>query len=69
MEVEVQGTAQDEIKSETNSLSDCPQSESNQDDGNEDNDGKLEQQPTNDEGYDGDMEGDGGLMPPPSSIP
>ncbi|XP_052759562.1 transcription initiation factor TFIID subunit 1 isoform X2 [Galleria mellonella] len=26
-------------------------------------------QPTNDEGYEGDMEGDGGLMPPPSTIP
>ncbi|CAH0750822.1 unnamed protein product [Diatraea saccharalis] len=30
---------------------------------------QLEQQPTNDEGYEGDMEGDGGLMPPPSVIP
>ncbi|KAL0893102.1 hypothetical protein ABMA27_014741 [Loxostege sticticalis] len=28
-----------------------------------------ERQPMTDEGYDGDMEGDGGLMPPPSVIP
>ncbi|XP_030020533.1 transcription initiation factor TFIID subunit 1 isoform X3 [Manduca sexta] len=30
---------------------------------------KEEVQTTNDDGYEGDMEGDGGLMPPPSTVP
>lgn len=31
--------------------------------------GEQEVQSTNDDGYEGDMEGDGGLMPPPSTVP
>lgn len=27
------------------------------------------EQTNNDDGYEGDMEGDGGLMPPPSTVP
>lgn len=30
---------------------------------------QSDQQSNNDEGYEGDMEGDGGLMPPPSTVP
>ncbi|KPJ18499.1 Transcription initiation factor TFIID subunit 1 [Papilio machaon] len=52
-------------------ISDCPQNEGN--DRNEDwsqsDYVKKEDQRNNDEGYEGDMEGDGGLMPPPSTVP
>lgn len=56
--------------------SDCPQTEESQ--SNESNwkegggDGyyvREGREPQNDEGYEGDMEGDGGLMPPPSTVP
>lgn len=30
---------------------------------------QMEPQSGNEDGYEGDMEGDGGLMPPPSTIP
>lgn len=63
------------MKTESDPLSDCPQPETKQE-GNEwmnrDTDSTYdegERQPMTDEGYDGDMEGDGGLMPPPSVIP
>lgn len=55
--------------------SDCPQTEDEQGNVNSwkvDGDRyfvKEEREPQNDEGYEGDMEGDGGLMPPPSAIP
>lgn len=50
----------------------CPQTEGNVKEGNwkEENEIEFEQsEKTNDEGYEGDMEGDGELMPPPSTIP
>ncbi|XP_075973606.1 TATA-box binding protein associated factor 1 isoform X2 [Anticarsia gemmatalis] len=48
---------------------DCPQSEEKKDE-NWKEEGAFEQsERTNDEGYEGDMEGDGELMPPPSTIP
>lgn len=57
-------------------MSDCPQTETKQEVNEEwtnkkqtETLGESENQQTNDEGYDGDMEGDGGLMPPPSVIP
>lgn len=53
-------------------LSDCPQSEEKENDNWKDSKEFYEQSDTtanNDDGYEGDMEGDGGLMPPPSTVP
>lgn len=58
------------------SKSNCPQTEVKEEEENEwnvnrynDRNNEIHNQSQNDEGYEGDMEGDGGLMPPPSSIP
>ncbi|CAH2037396.1 unnamed protein product, partial [Iphiclides podalirius] len=70
-------TEEIKTKEEEESLSkdsNCPQNEVKNDkdddwlksDNAEDNEAE---QRNNDEGYEGDMEGDGGLMPPPSSVP
>lgn len=48
-------------------LGDCPQTEEVITDWSGDND--YEQTGQNDDGYEGDMEGDGELMPPPALIP
>lgn len=59
-------------KTEVDSISDCPQSEEKLE-SNEwtQSNGEYtqEEERRNDEGYEGDMEGDGDLMPPPSSAP
>ncbi|XP_061713687.1 transcription initiation factor TFIID subunit 1 [Cydia pomonella] len=48
--------------------SDCPQSEANEN-WKDKEIFQQEEQRAGDDGYEGDMEGDGGLMPPPSTIP
>lgn len=70
--------AQNNITTEE-SVSDCPQSDIKEENVKEevvienwkDDENYCEQevQSTNDEGYEGDMEGDGELMPPPSTVP
>ncbi|XP_053607515.1 transcription initiation factor TFIID subunit 1 isoform X2 [Plodia interpunctella] len=56
---------------ELESKSDCPQKEDTEVKGewNSENPMFDNAPPGNDDGYEGDMEGDGGLMPPPSTIP
>ncbi|KAL4704937.1 hypothetical protein ACJJTC_013394 [Scirpophaga incertulas] len=65
-----------QIECETDPLKDCSQSESNENDAANwvikeeiDIEDQSDYQIANDDGYEGDMEGDGGLMPPPSVIP
>lgn len=57
-------------KSEVDDLN-CPQSEKEERNKwkEDDNIYRSGGQGTNDEGYEGDMEGDGELMPPPTTIP
>ncbi|XP_013169257.1 PREDICTED: transcription initiation factor TFIID subunit 1 isoform X1 [Papilio xuthus] len=52
-------------------ISDFPQNEGNDrhEDWSRSDYMKKDDQRNNDEGYEGDMEGDGGLMPPPSTVP
>ncbi|XP_047024266.1 transcription initiation factor TFIID subunit 1 isoform X1 [Helicoverpa zea] len=58
-----------DVKSEIDDT-DCPQSEKEgRNDWKEDDIYRQGGQGTNDEGYEGDMEGDGELMPPPQTIP
>uniref|UniRef100_A0A2A4K6H0 TAFII-230 TBP-binding domain-containing protein n=1 Tax=Heliothis virescens TaxID=7102 RepID=A0A2A4K6H0_HELVI len=58
-----------DVKSEVDDT-DCPQSEKEgRSDWKEDDIYRQGGQGTNDEGYEGDMEGDGELMPPPTTIP
>ncbi|KAJ0177252.1 hypothetical protein K1T71_007261 [Dendrolimus kikuchii] len=63
--------SQDVLDTAVDPLSDCPQSEEKEKDNwkkkefYEQTDGTG----NNDDGYEGDMEGDGGLMPPPSTVP
>ncbi|XP_063824981.1 transcription initiation factor TFIID subunit 1 [Ostrinia nubilalis] len=70
-DMEVEECAQNDVKPVSDSLSDCPQPEPTEsvkidEDSAYD---ESDRQPTTDDGYEGDMEGDGGLMPPPSVIP
>ncbi|XP_013142953.1 PREDICTED: transcription initiation factor TFIID subunit 1 [Papilio polytes] len=51
-------------------ISNCPQNEGNRnEDWSQSDYRKKDDQRNNDDGYEGDMEGDGGLMPPPSTVP
>ncbi|CAG5050459.1 unnamed protein product [Parnassius apollo] len=83
LDKQLEDTKMDETNEEPqskDSISDCPQDEPNNPN-NEDNEDWKEtddiikeedieaEQRNNDEGYEGDMEGDGGLMPPPSTVP
>ncbi|XP_073945377.1 TATA-box binding protein associated factor 1 isoform X2 [Choristoneura fumiferana] len=55
--------------SEVDIKSDCPQSELRDDNWKSGDYFQQDEQRANDDGYEGDMEGDGGLMPPPSTVP
>lgn len=58
------------VKAELDPLGDCPQTEVLESwTSRESIYDQMELQSGNEEGYEGDMEGDGGLMPPPSTIP
>lgn len=56
------------VTTEVQTTSDCPQSES-KDEVNKQKQDFEKSERIKDEGYDGDMEGDEDLMPPPSIIP
>ncbi|XP_050560992.1 transcription initiation factor TFIID subunit 1 isoform X2 [Spodoptera frugiperda] len=64
---EAQGTKGD--KSESGVDNNFPQSEAKEDGNWKEDDIFQSGQATNEDGYEGDMEGDGELMPPPSTIP
>lgn len=66
METEVMDT--ETVTTEVQTTSDCPQNEIN-DDNNERKQDFEKSERIKEEGYDGDMEGDEDLMPPPSIIP
>lgn len=57
------------VTMEVETSSDCPQSEIKDDDVNERKQDFDKSERIKDDGYDGDMEGDEDLMPPPSIIP
>ncbi|XP_059046992.1 transcription initiation factor TFIID subunit 1 isoform X1 [Achroia grisella] len=70
VKTEVTETANNDLTPEVDPLSDCPQKEEEVVNEEWTQESFVEStQPNNDDGYEGDMEGDGGLMPPPSTVP